>query len=172
MISMRLPAVVAAMLVLSASWSVYEQGMQVVEAQQSVNAAIDEWARVYETLKPVNQQWQASYRDISQAQDALNVFKLLSFEQYQLIVPVDAIRIANVESLSVEQIPLELKRVCVADKAGHNLLTLKAATPDALLGGVIRFGQRQDITFDKLHYERIQGQLTAKLTNLCLLVRG
>lgn len=172
MISIRLPAILAFGVIVYAAWGVYEQGMQVVAEQKKVNQEVEEWSRVYEGLRPVMKQWQLTFHDVSKAQDALNVFNLLAFDQYQLSVSLDAIRISNVESLSSSGVALDLKRVCIVDKAGQQLLTVTADTPAQLLTGIVRFSQRQDIEYEQLQYVLQQNKLIAKLSGLCLLVRG
>lgn len=131
-------------------------------------------------MPAVYAQWEATFKPTSQIKDVINLFEIIGFTRYGLVVDQDG--------LSVEGIPKTdatgLTRICLrsndarlggigADISGTTGVVVQAETLDKLIAGIQSMVQRRDIEVDSMTVEIDQATRTprALLGKFCTLVR-
>lgn len=144
------------------------------EAQAKALENLRIWKDAYEALKPVNAQWPKAFGVGASAgsQDLVAIGQSLRLGEAGLSFDLNQLKSDKIESVSYEGVAVGLSRICVSGGALSGIgLGVTAPSMADLIRGIEHL-QRRDIEIKSIDVSSANGQPSAVLGGLCVLVRS
>ncbi|MFK4134804.1 hypothetical protein ACI2KR_21340 [Pseudomonas luteola] len=141
------------------------------EAQSKALENLRTWKAAYQALLPVQKRWQSEFLEDAdpKSQDLVEIGQSLRLNKGPLRYDINTLRSDRIESVSYQGVPVGLMRTCVSGGNGPGLAVTADSMKELLQG--INSLIRHDIELNRIEISSREGQPTANLGGLCVLVR-
>lgn len=151
------------------SMSVGESLDRQVKTQKRLLLEMRQFKNRYETLLPVNDEFEGLFVQLGEETDLLELHRLLRLRKSGVDVSPDQLVLASVDTVKESGQDIQLFKVCV--QTGSNAFVFEAGNVSEALHLVEGLSRRQDVSFGTVRLKPEDSRVAVLLDQLCVYLR-
>ena len=164
-------SVALAIVLLSAAYPAYNIVYRKAIAQTASLNQLTRWKSEYETLRPVQAEWDRLLVPAAQITDIDSLLRVVGLEKYGFTVENEKLTVTAPETVKTpDETPLDADRVCLATAGQPGVAVTADTIYPTLINGLDRLAKRKDIEIKSMTLAS-KGRTATAMILLCLHLR-